>query len=143
MTTQDYTDHAGSNFADTDAAFAELLAEFDWLGPEATRLARQGLRELRRNLRAYVFQGRPCDIDISATVTPSAVTVVLEDSGPEVLGVERGGHADPGGWGDHRVRVLDWAYDQVTYTRALGRNRWILRRFAPVPSSAVRMSAVA
>lgn len=143
MTTQDYTDHAGSNFADTDAAFAELLAEVDWLGAEETRLARQGLRELRRNLRTYAFQGTPCDIDISATVTPSAVTVVLEDSGPEVLGVERDGHADPAGCGDHRLRVLDWAYDQVTYSRALGRNRWILRRFAPQVVAAAPMSEVA
>lgn len=143
MTTQDYTDHAGSDFAATDAAFAELLAELDWLSAEEVRLARQGLRELRRNLRTYAFQGRPWDIDISATVTPSGVTVVLEDSGPEVPGVSRDGRADPAGSGDHRLRVLDWAYDQVTYNRSLGRNRWILRRFAPQAASAVRLSQVA
>ncbi len=129
MTTQDYTDHAGSNFADTDACFADLLAEADWLDEEEVRLARQGLRELRRNLRTYTFLGQPVDIDISATACASGVTVVLEDSGPEVLGVLRAGGPDPAGCGDHRLRVLDWAYDEVTYSRDLDRNRWTLRRF--------------
>ncbi len=129
MTTQAYTDHAGSNFADTDAGFADLLAEAGWLGAADARLARQGLRELRRNLRTYTFEGRPVDIVISATASAGGVTVVLEDLGPEVLGVVRGGRADPAGCGDHRLRILDRAYDQISYSRSLGRNRWTLRRF--------------
>ena len=130
MTTRDYTDHAGSSFADTDACFADLLAELDWLGGAVARLPRRGLSELRRTLRTYAFGGRPVDIDISATVTADGVTVVLEDSGPEVLGVVRAGRPDPAGSGDHRLRVLDQAYDLGTYSREFGRNRWTLRRFA-------------
>jgi len=130
MTTQDFIDHADSNFAGTDACIADLLAELDWLGVEGAGLARQGLRELRRNLRTYTFAGVPIDIEISATATASGLVVILEDSGPEVLGVVRAGRPDPAGSGDHRLRVLDRAYDQVTYTRESGRNRWTLQRFA-------------
>jgi hypothetical protein len=139
MTTQDYTDRAGSSFADTDAGFADLLIEADWLGAEDARLARQGLRELRRNLRTYIFEGRPVDIDISATASAGGLTVVLEDSGPEVLGVVRAGLPDPAGCGDHRLRILDWAYDQITYSRDLGRNRWTLRRFPHAETSAAEL----
>ena len=130
MTTQDYIDQADSNFADTDASFADLLAGLDWLGAEEARLARQGLRELRRNLRTYAFGSAHVDIEISASATADGVTVILEDSGPEVLGVVRAGLPDPAGCGDHRLRVLNWAYDVVTYSRTLGRNRWTLQRFA-------------
>jgi anti-sigma regulatory factor (Ser/Thr protein kinase) len=137
MTTQDFTDHADSDFADIDARFAELLAELDWLGPEGTRLARLGLRNLRRNLRTYTFPDLPVDIVISATATSSGVTVVLEDSGPEVRGVERAGRPDPAGCGDHRLRILDQAFDQITYDRLLDRNRWVLRRFADPAASSV------
>jgi anti-sigma regulatory factor (Ser/Thr protein kinase) len=142
MTTRDYIDHAGSNFADTDECFADLLAELDWLGAENARLARQALRELRRNLRTYTFGGQQVDIDISATVTAAGVTVILEDSGPEVLGVVRAGRPDPAGSGDHRLRILDQAYDQVIYSRDLGRNRWTLRRFAQPATAAAQLVGV-
>ncbi len=117
MTTQDYTEHAGSDFDEIDARFAELLAELPWLGAEDAHLARTGLHELQVNIRTLAFHGEAGDIDVCATVTPHAVTVIVEDAGADL---------DAAG-----LPILDEAFDQVSYARALGVNRWILRRFAP------------
>jgi anti-sigma regulatory factor (Ser/Thr protein kinase) len=129
MTTQDYTGH-GSDFADVDALFAGLLAELPWLGAEDAHLARMGLHELQVNIRTLAFHGDPGDIDVCATVTPHAVTVILEDAGDDIDPASDLTPRHTGG-GTHGIPILDQAFDQVTYLHGLGRNRWILRRFAP------------
>ncbi len=128
MSTQAFTDRVDSDFADIDHRFSELLGELDWLDAEDASLTQMAVRELRRNIRAYAFHDQPWDIGISADAGPSGLTVTLEDGGPEVALAYRDGRPDPAGSGDHRLRVLDRAFDEVSYARSSGRSQWVLRR---------------
>jgi len=37
---------------------------------------------------------------------------------------------EPASNGDSRLRIIDTDFDEVAYSRDLGRSRWVLRRFA-------------
>jgi anti-sigma regulatory factor (Ser/Thr protein kinase) len=130
MTTQEYTDHAATGLVDINDRFATILAELDWLSAQSSHLASIGLRELHRTVRTCTLEGDEVQIELSATATASGVTVILEDSGPAFRGIVRRVSTEPARDGDHRLRIIDSDFDEVTYSRTLGRSRWILRRFA-------------
>lgn len=123
MTTLDYTSRSGTDLADTDARFAELLSRTPWLGAYEAFQTRTGLQHLLADIRTRAFSGEAGDIDISTTASSTLVTVILEDSGTALgLPQPQAGAPVPAAVGQ--------AFDEVTYGRVLGRNRWILRRFA-------------
>ena len=130
MTTLEYTDRSDTGLVDVNDRFATILAELDWLSTQSSNLAGIGLRELHRTVRSYTFEGDDFQIEVSATASAGGVTVILEDSGPAFRGIVRRISPEPAGDGDHRLRFTDKDFDEVTYSRTLGRSRWILRRFA-------------
>jgi serine/threonine-protein kinase RsbW len=135
MTTSDYTTREGLDFSDTDAFFSRLLAGTDWLGPEGAYVTRLGLHELLVNIRRHAYRGGAGAIDISATATSSRVTVIVEDAGcalPDLPRRPLRGAVAHGGYG---LRIIDQAFDEVTYERLWGRNRWTLRVFAPLAAA--------
>ncbi len=138
MTTQEHTDHAG---ADINDRFATIVAELDWLSALSAHLASIGLRELRRTVRTYSLEGDGFEIDVPATASAGSATLVLEDSGPAFGGIVRRVGPEPGGTGDHRLRITDLDFDEISYSRTLGRSRWVLRRFAEATASSVHPSA--
>jgi anti-sigma regulatory factor (Ser/Thr protein kinase) len=130
MTTQEYTGQAVTGSMDINDRFATILAELDWLSTQSSHLASIGLRELHKTVRTCTLESDDVQIELSATATASGVTVVLEDSGPAFRGIVRRISREPANNGDHRLRIVDSDFDEVSYSRELGRSRWILRRFA-------------
>ncbi len=138
MTTQNYIEHAGAGHADINRRFAEILAELDWLSAQSAHLASIGLRELHRTVRTYSFEGDDFQVELSATASAGGVTVVLEDSGPAFHSIVRRIRPEPADNDDHRLRIVDQDFDEISYSRSLGRSRWVLRRFAEPTTSSVR-----
>lgn len=135
---QNYIEHADTGPADINKRFAKILAELDWLSAQSTHLASIGLRELRRTIRTCTFEGDDFQIELSATASAGGVTVVLEDAGPAFHSIVRRVSPKPAGEDDHRLRIVDQDFDEISYSRALGRSRWVLRRFAEPTASSVR-----
>lgn len=135
---QNYIEHADTGPADINERFAQILAELDWLSSQSAHLASIGLRELRRTIRTYTVEGDDFTVDVSATASAGGVTVVLEDSGPAFHSIVRRITPAPAGIDDHRLRIIDQDFDEISYSRALGRSRWVLRRFAEPTASSVR-----
>lgn len=130
MTTQESTDQAVTGLMDINDRFATILAELDWLSTQSIHLASIGLRELHKTVRTCTLENDNVEIELTATATASGVTVILEDSGPAFRGIVRRISAEHANTGDHRLRIVDTEFDEVTYSRELGRSRWVLRRFA-------------
>ncbi len=130
MTTQEYTDQAATGLMDINDRFATILAELDWLSTQSSHLASIGLRELHKTVRTCTLEREEFQIELTATATASGVTVILEDSGPAFRGIVRRINREPANNGDPRLRIVDTDFDEVTYTRELGRSRWVLHRFA-------------
>jgi len=130
MTTQEYTDPVVTGMADINGRFATILAELDWLSAQSSHLASIGLRELHKSVRACTLENDEVQIELTATATGSGVTVILEDSGPAFHSIVRRITPEPASNGDSRLRIIDTDFDEVAYSRDLGRSRWVLRRFA-------------
>jgi len=143
MTTQDYTDSAAAGSADINDTFARILAELDWLRAQSGHLASIGLRELRRTVRTYTLESGDFRIEASATASAGGVTVVLEDSGPAFGSIVRRVGAGTDNNGDHRLRITDRDFDQISYSRTLGRSRWVLHRLAASAASSALPPVVA
>jgi hypothetical protein len=143
MTTLEYAAHADTGVMDINDRFAAILADLEWLSAQSSHLASIGLRELHRTIRTCTLERDEFEIELSATATASGVTVMLEDSGPAFRGIVRRVSSESARDGDNRLQIIDSDFDEVTYSRTLGRSRWILRRFAepkaglaPVPTAA-------
>ncbi len=116
------------DFSATDAHFSLLLAQADWLSPEAAATARRGLGEMLTNIRTHAYGGRPGDIEVGATVTSQGVTVTVTDWGAEFPDMQ----PEPALTGaDVRgLALIDRAFTEVIYRRVLGRNQWVLTIWA-------------
>lgn len=143
MTTQEYTDRAVTGLIDINDRFATILAELDWLSTQSSHLASIGLRELHRTIRTCTLERDDFQIELTATATASGVTVILEDSGPAFGGIVRRISPEPANTGDPRLRIVDTDFDEVTYSRELGRSRWVLHRFAQPTARSARPTEAA
>jgi hypothetical protein len=143
MTTQESTDPAVTGLIDINDRFATILAELDWLSTQSSHLASIGLPELHETIRTCTLERDEFQIELTATATASGVTVILEDSGPAFGGIVRRTSPEPANNGDPRLRIVDTDFDEVTYTRELGRSRWVLHRFAEPTARSTRPTEAA
>jgi len=126
MRLHDYITGDTFDFAATDARLAELLTGADWLGAEGAYLARVGVHELLVNIRTHAYGSGPGDIELGATVTPEGVTVTVTDWGAELPDVQPEPLSDPSESGGYGLAIMDRAFSEVIYRRAMGRNLWTL-----------------